>query len=153
MVEAGPVGIDGTQALLAEAHLVLGEIRAEFFGRAVAAHLPQDGRLGMERLRLKEERQLVSSRALAGFLPKRDLRDERARREPEQMPGLDHPRVVRDTPEAFRKAQMFICPNAVRDLKHAQHVLMKTLPMGDEPVPDICSDCSVELEPIPRESG
>src|SRR5215213_909721 len=69
------------------------------------------------------------------------------------MPGLDHPRAVRDTAKAFRKAQMFVGPNAIRDLKHAQHVLVKPLPMGDEPAPDVRGDCSVELEPIPRESG
>src|SRR3954447_21829075 len=153
MVEAGPLGIDVPQALLAEAHLVTREIMAEFFGRAVAANLPEDGRLSMERLRLEEERQLTSGRALAGFLPKRDLRDERARREPEQMPGLDHPRAVRDTPEAFRKAQMFVGPNAVRDLKHAQHVLVKPLPMSDEAAPDVRGDCSVELKAMPRENG
>src|SRR3954447_8168950 len=152
MVEAGPLGIDVPQALLAEAHLVLGQIMAEFFGRAVAANLPEDGRLSMERLRLEEERQLASSRALAGFLPKRDLRDERARREPEQMPGLDQPRAVRDTTEAFRKAQMFVGPNAIRDLKHAQHVLMEPLPMADEPAPDIGGDYVFELKAMPCET-
>src|SRR3954471_9547739 len=69
------------------------------------------------------------------------------------MPGLDHPRAVRDTPEAFRKAEMFVGPNAVRDLKHAQHVLVKPLPMGDEAAPDVRGDRAVEFEPIPREIG
>src|SRR5215213_11044619 len=69
------------------------------------------------------------------------------------MPGLDHPRAVRDTAKAFRKAQMFVGPNAIRDLKHPQHVLVKPLPMGDEPAPDVRGDYVIELEPMPRESG
>src|SRR4051794_9607101 len=69
------------------------------------------------------------------------------------MPGLDHPRAVRDTPEALRKAEMFVGPNAIRDLKHAQQVPMELLPVGDESAPDVRGNRAVELETIPRESG
>ncbi|GJD42010.1 hypothetical protein OICFNHDK_4501 [Methylobacterium bullatum] len=155
VIEAREAGIPLSQALFAVGHLGKCQIAAEFArrGEGLPGIAPNRAttRARLKRLRRKEHREVVASGALAGLLPKRDLRDEDALREPEDVAVADFPDTVWEAAEGFREAQARI--GFVRDVEDTLKILREAAPVLHKARAQVTDANPIQSKPSQRQCG